>query len=157
VTDLESFPKAQGPFDTVICLNVVEHVEDDKKSLRNIREVLAEGGRAIVLVPQGQWNFGTLDEVLGHHRRYSKEALRQLALDCGFELKELLEFNRIGTLGWFLNGKILKRRKFGLLQILALNALTPLLRLVDRLLPIPSLSLIAVLERKSDGQGAQAA
>jgi hypothetical protein len=83
--------------------------------------------------------------------------LRQLALDCGFELKELLEFNRIGTLGWFLNGKILKRRKFGLLQILALNALTPLLRLIDRLLPIPSLSLIAVLERKSDGQGAQAA
>src|SRR5437899_70817 len=97
VTDLESFPRSQGPFDTVICLNVVEHVADDKASLRNIRAVLAEGGRAIVLVPQGQWNFGTLDEVLGHQRRYSKENLRRLAADCGFKVVELLEFNRFGT------------------------------------------------------------
>src|SRR5207302_7846990 len=108
-----------------------------KASLRNIRTVLANGGRAIVLVPQGQWNFGTLDEVLGHRRRYSKESLRALAADCGFEVKEMLEFNRIGTIGWYLNGKILRRHKFGLLQILALNAVTPLLRIVDRLLPVP--------------------
>jgi glycosyltransferase involved in cell wall biosynthesis len=157
VTDFDSFPKSQGPFDTVICLNVVEHVQDDKASLRNIRAVLAEGGRAIVLVPQGQWNFGTLDEVLGHQRRYSKEGLRALAVECGFEVKELVEFNRIGTIGWYLNGKILRRRKFGLLQILALNALTPLLRVVDGLLPVPALSLIAVLERAPEKASAQAA
>jgi SAM-dependent methyltransferase len=157
VTDLDSFPKSQGPFDTVICLNVVEHVQDDKASLRNIRAVLAEGGRAIVLVPQGQWNFGTLDEVLGHQRRYSKQSLRKLAVECGFEVKELLEFNRIGTVGWYLNGKILRRRKFGLLQILALNALTPILRLVDQLLPVPSLSLIAVLEHAPGKANAQTA
>ena len=157
VTDLESFPKTQGPFDTVICLNVVEHVQDDKASLRNIRAVLAEDGRAIVLVPQGQWNFGTLDEVLGHQRRYSKEALRKLAADCGFEVKQLFEFNRIGTLAWWLNGKVLRRRKFGLLQILALNFLTPLLRMIDHLLPVPALSLIAVLERAPEEAGVRAA
>ena len=157
VTDLESFPKTQGPFDTVICLNVVEHVQDDKASLRNIRAVLAEDGRAIVLVPQGQWNFGTLDEVLGHQRRYSREALRKLAADCGFEVKQLFEFNRIGTLAWWLNGKVLRRRKFGLLQILALNFLTPLLRMIDHLLPVPALSLIAVLERAPEEAGVRAA
>ena len=146
VTDLASFPA--GEFDTVICLNVVEHVDDDAGALRNLRTVLRDGGRAIVLVPQGQWNFGTLDEVLGHKRRYDQAGLRGLAEGCGFEVHALLEFNRVGTIAWFLNGKILRRRTFGLFQVLLLNALTPLLRLLDGVLPLPPLSLIAVLERK---------
>ncbi len=56
----------------MVCLNVIEHVDDDVGALRNIRSVLAAGGRAIVLVPSGPWNFGTLDEVLGHKRRYTE-------------------------------------------------------------------------------------
>ena len=147
VTDLASFPNTGGPFDTVICLNVVEHVQDDTAALRNMRSVLQDGGSAIVLVPQGQWNFGTLDEVLGHKRRYSDAELRALALRCGFVVKQVIEFNRIGTVAWFLNGKVLRRRTFGLGQILLLNLLTPIFRVIDRLLPVPALSLIAVLER----------
>jgi hypothetical protein len=84
--------------------------------------------------------------VLGHQRRYSKESLRRLSESCGFRVKKLIEFNRIGTLAWLLNGKIMRRRTFGLVQILILNLLTPIFRLVDRFLPLPSLSLIAVLE-----------
>jgi SAM-dependent methyltransferase len=152
VSDLATFPKEEGPFDTVICLNVIEHVADDRASLRNIREVLGPGGKAIILVPQGQWNFGTLDEVLGHQRRYSEESLRALAVDAGFDVRAILPFNRIGTPAWWLNGKLLRRRAFGLGQILALNALTPIFRRVDNLLPVPPLSLIAVLER-NDGPG----
>ena len=147
VTDLSSFPRAAGGCDTVICLNVVEHVEDDRGALSNMKSVLAEGGQAIILVPQGQWNFGTLDTVLGHVRRYSKESLRRLAADCGLEVLKILEFNRIGTIAWFLNGKILRRRTFGLGQVLVLNLLTPLFRLIDRLIPVPSLSIIAILRR----------
>ena len=147
VTELSTFPAAEGPYDTVICLNVIEHVENDRAALSNIKSVISETGRAIILVPQGQWNFGTLDEVLGHHRRYSKESLRQLAADCGMVVRELVEFNRIGTIAWVLNGKILRRRGFGRGQIAVLNLLTPVFRVIDRLLPVPSLSLIAVLER----------
>ena len=154
VTDLESFPA--GEFDTVICLNVIEHVDDDAASLRNLRSALRDGGRAIVLVPQGQWNFGTLDEVLGHKRRYDKAGLRALAENCGFAVRELLEFNRVGTIAWFLNGRLLQRRTFGLFQILMLNALTPILRLIDGLLPVPPLSLIAVLERMPQAEAAEA-
>jgi len=116
----------------------------------NIRSVLAPGGKAIVLVPQGQWNFGTLDEVLGHQRRYSSETLHKLATDCGFKVQEMLPFNRVGTPAWWLNGKVLRRRVFGLGQIMALNALTPLFRRIDSLLPIQPLSLIAILERDDD-------
>ncbi|MFL5436679.1 MAG: glycosyl transferase family 2, partial [Myxococcales bacterium] len=130
-----------------ICLNVIEHVPDDRSSLRNIASVLGEGGRAIVLVPQGQWNFGTLDEVLGHLRRYDEATIGKLAADCGLEVERIVAFNRIGTIAWYLNGKILRRRFFGLGQILMLNVLTPLFRLLDRWLPVPPLSLIAVLRK----------
>ncbi|WP_243337779.1 glycosyltransferase [Anaeromyxobacter soli] len=155
VTAAGSFPKVEGGFDTVVCLNVIEHVEDDKGALENIRAVLSERGRAVVLVPQGPELLGTLDEVLGHKRRYTEASLRVLAIESGFEVREVLRFNRVGTAAWWLNGKLLKRRSFGLLQIVALNLLTPLFRLVDRVLPLPALSLIAVLEPARAGRAAE--
>jgi SAM-dependent methyltransferase len=144
VSDLASFP-GEGGFDTVICLNVVEHVDDDVAALRNVRAALAPDGRAVVLVPQGPDLFGTLDQVLGHRRRYTEASLRAAALAAGLEVVELVRFNRVGTPAWWLNGKLLKRRGFGLLQVWALNALTPLFRLIDGALPFAPLSLIAVL------------
>jgi len=152
VMDIASFPRLKEGYDTVICLNVIEHMENDRIALANIENVLAVGGRAIVLVPQGQWNFGTLDEVLGHQRRYSKQSLRQLAHDCGFVVKEIIEFNRFGTPAWFVNGKIFRRRFFGLFQIWMLDLLTPVFRVIDRFLIFPGLSLIAVLERREPVQ-----
>ncbi len=145
VTRGESFPEIPGGFDTVVCLNVIEHVDDDAGALANIRRVLAPDGKALVLVPQGPALFGTLDEVLGHRRRYDEASLRRLAEGAGFEVQEIVRFNRVGTPAWWLNGKLLRRRHFGLGQILMLNLLTPIFRLVDRALPFPPLSLIAVL------------
>ena len=87
VTKVDSFP-AEGGFDTVVCLNVVEHVKDDLAALENIRAMLAPGGRAIVLVPHLRQLYGTLDEVLGHERRYDEASLRDLAARAGFEVKE---------------------------------------------------------------------
>jgi SAM-dependent methyltransferase len=147
VNDLDSFPRSADGYDTVVCLNVIEHVDDDRNSLMNIKAVLSETGRAIILVPQGPWNFGTLDEVLGHQRRYTRLMLTDLAKVCGLEIKNLIEFNRTGTIAWFLNGRILKRRSFGIFQIWVLNLTTPILRRLDSLLPIPPLSLIAVMGR----------
>jgi len=156
VTRGESFPKIPGGFDTVVCLNVIEHVDDDRGALENIRGALAPGGQAIVLVPQGPRLHGTLDEVLGHKRRYTEAGLRQLALDAGFEVREVLPFNRVGTPAWWLNGKLLRRRHFGLAQIAILNLLTPVFRRVDRLLPFPALSLIAILRPAAPAPAAPA-
>ena len=147
--DIGTFPRKEKLYDTVICLNVLEHVPDDGGALDNIRSMLEQGGRAIILVPQGPGNFGTLDEVLGHQRRYTKESLSQLAAEHGFQVSEMLEFNRIGSLAWFLNGKLLKRRHFGLMQVKMLNLLTPIFRMFDRVAPLPPLSLIAVLVPKA--------
>jgi len=142
----ESYPKEQK-FDTVICLNVVEHLADDLTALNNIRGVLEDGGRAIVLVPCGPGLFGTLDEVLGHHRRYTRKQLIEVVENAGFHLENVLEFNRIGVIAWWLNGRLLRRRTFGLWQIKLLNLLTPLFRVLDNFLPLPPLSLIAVLSK----------
>jgi len=152
VTDLASYPRLEGGFDSVVCLNVIEHVDDDVAALRNIRTVLAPGGRAIVLVPQGPWNFGTLDVVLGHRRRYTEDALRRVAAEAGLEVKEILRFNRVSSLPWWLNGRLLRKKSFGLLQIKIVDWITPISRVVDRFLPFPPLSLIAVLERRADGK-----
>ena len=142
----DSYPKEQK-FDTVICLNVVEHLADDLGAMNNIREALEERGRAIVLVPCGPWLFGSLDEVLGHHRRYTPKQFTKLAEDAGFHLEKLLEFNRVGVIAWWLNARLLRRRTFGLWQIKMLNLLTPLFRILDDFLPLPPLSLIAILSK----------
>ena len=142
----ESYPKDQA-FDTVICLNVVEHLVDDRGALLNIQSVLAGGGRAIILVPCGPGLYGTLDEVLGHQRRYTRETLEKLIISAGFELEKMIEFNRVGVVAWWVNGQLLRRRIFGLWQIKILNVMTPVFRAIDKMLPLPPLSLIAVIRK----------
>jgi glycosyltransferase involved in cell wall biosynthesis len=146
VTKGDTFPNLDGGFDTIICLNVIEHVDDDLEALRNIKAALGPGGRAIVLVPQSPNLMGTLDEVLGHRRRYTPETLAAVARSAGFRVRDIVLFNRVGTPAWWLNGKLLKRREFGLTQIMTLNLLTPVFRRLDPILPFKALSLIAILD-----------
>src|SRR5712692_329311 len=108
----DTFPDQR--FDTVVCLNVIEHLQDDVAALRNIRGVLESNGVAIVLVPNSPRLYGTLDEVLGHCRRYTREQLVALGEKAGFRVLTVIPFNRIGTPAWWLNGQILRRKTFGL-------------------------------------------
>jgi 2-polyprenyl-3-methyl-5-hydroxy-6-metoxy-1,4-benzoquinol methylase len=144
----DSFPTGQE-FDTVVCLNVVEHLSDDAGALRNIFNALGESGRAIILVPNGPELTGSLDGVLGHCRRYTPEQLIAVGEQAGFHVEKLLKFNRAGTPAWWLNGKILRRTTFGTFQIRLLNMLTPIFRQIDALLPFPPLSIIAVLRKEN--------
>ena len=111
--------------------------------------MLDDGGRAIILVPCGPGLYGTLDEVLGHCRRYTEEQLVEVAQKAGFRVEKVLKFNRPGVVAWWLNGRVLRRKTFGLAQIRLLNLLTPIFRLLDSWLPLPPLSLIGIL-RKGD-------
>jgi 2-polyprenyl-3-methyl-5-hydroxy-6-metoxy-1,4-benzoquinol methylase len=139
----ETYP--QELFDSVICLNVVEHLEDDVNALRNIRASLQKNGRAIVLVPNGPGLYGSLDRVLGHYRRYTKKRLTDVAERAGFRVEKVLKFNRIGAPGWWLNGRLLRKETFGFWQIKVLNTILPVIRPIDRFLPFPHLSWIVIL------------
>jgi len=143
------FTPFHSSLDTVVCLNVLEHIRDDLAGLRNIYSVLKAGGQAIVLVPHGQSLFGQLDVALGHHRRYSRGQFRNVIEQAGFQVETIIDFNRISRPGWFLNGRILRRSTISRTQLRVFDALVPLWRKIDSWLPWSSVSLIAVARRPS--------
>jgi len=147
----EDFDALEGRFDTAVCLNVLEHVRDDETALRNIHRALAPGGRALVLVPAHRWLHGTLDEALDHHRRYSREELRERFQQAGLRIDRLFSFNRVGTLPWFLNARILRRRRLGRFQLKVFDSLVWFWRFLSPLLPLPGLSLVVVASRPGEG------
>jgi SAM-dependent methyltransferase len=131
-------------FDTVVALNVLEHIPDDEAALRNIRDALRPKGTAVILVPQGKFAFGSLDQVLDHQRRYSKRELVEKMRRAGFHIERVIPFNRATFPGWILNSRILRRRTLSSTQLGLFNALVPLWRILDPLLPWPATSLIAI-------------
>jgi glycosyltransferase involved in cell wall biosynthesis/phospholipid N-methyltransferase len=155
LTRREDFEPLRGQVDTVVCLNVVEHVEDDRLALRNLYDVLAPGGRAIVLVPEGQSLYGELDAVLGHWRRYSERELREKMEEAGFELERVFGFNRVTRPGWWWNGRVLKRRTFSRLQLWFFDRLVWLWKRLDGWLPWAGVSLIAIGRKPAADAGTQ--
>jgi len=147
LAESKDFSELRGQFDTVICLNVLEHVGDAMAGLRNIYSALEPGGRAIILVPQGQEIYGTLDEVLGHFKRYSEEDLRARMEEAGFHMERVLHFNHVTRPGWYVNGRILKRTSFGRVQLRVFDTLVPFWRVIDKSLPWPSVSIIGIGRR----------
>jgi glycosyltransferase involved in cell wall biosynthesis len=140
----EDFSLIEESVDTVVCLNVLEHIEDDLAGLGNIHRALIPGGRAIVLVPYGQEVFGTLDVALGHFRRYNHQELRARMERAGFVVERILDFNRIARLGWRLNGRLLKRSTISPFQLRVFDHLVWLWRRIDARLPWPPNSIIAI-------------
>jgi glycosyltransferase involved in cell wall biosynthesis len=148
--DLEdpvSFAPWHGAFDTVVCLNVLEHVRDPAVSLANVYSALRPGGRLILYVPRNQRLYSSLDEVLGHRCRYEREQLQGELATAGFAVEHLQDFNRSSVFGWWLNGRVLKRRYFSRSQLKLFNLGVPVIRRLDRLLPWQGLGLIAVARK----------
>jgi SAM-dependent methyltransferase len=144
----ENFKEFAGQLESIVCLNVLEHIEDDLAGLRNIHSALCPGGRAIVLVPQGQEIFGTLDAALGHYRRYSEAELRDRMEQTGFQVEQVISFNRISRPAWYVSGKIFKRTSLGRRQMRLFDRFVWLWRRIDPKLPWPSTSLIAIGVKK---------
>jgi glycosyltransferase involved in cell wall biosynthesis len=133
--------------DSVICFNVLEHIEEDEKALKNIFNLLEPRGHLLLFAPSHRWLYGSLDRHLGHQRRYRKKELKNKLEAERFKVILLKHFNRIGILGWFLNGKILMRKKLPFFQLRIYDLLVPLFKLED-LFPLPfGTSLIAIAER----------
>jgi glycosyltransferase involved in cell wall biosynthesis len=134
-------------FDTVICQNVLEHVIDDAAVLRQCVALLRPGGRVLVLVPQSPRLTGRVDQYLGHRRRYRAEDLQRLADQTGMQVTHVSGVNRAGSAAWWVNQRLLRKRQISLFQMKMLNLTTPLLRAIDGMLPLPPLTLFAVLEK----------
>lgn len=135
------------PFDTVVCLNVLEHVEDDLFALGQMREILVDHGKLALLVPAHRLLFGEFDRAVGHYRRYERRELADKLARSGFRLVEMKFFSMLATLPWLINGRLLKRDYLPAGQANLANQLVPLLKLERLIGPPFGLSLIAIAEK----------
>ena len=134
-------------FDTVVCLNVLEHIEDHEGALQRLYEVLMPGGRLALFVPADQKLFGTMDTQVGHFRRYSREDLQRLIEAAGFVIDKITYQNILGRFGWWLNGRVLKRAHLPGGQSRLFDLFVPILRRLEPENPSKGLSLIAVARK----------
>jgi glycosyltransferase involved in cell wall biosynthesis len=122
------------PFDSVFCVNVLEHVENDTEVLRNFNAVLKPGGYAAVVVPCDPSLYSDLDRHLGHHRRYTPADLQRKMTEAGLSVVQCRGFNRTGGLAWRISGKILRKKTLTAGQMTLFELAMPLIRLLE---PIP--------------------
>jgi len=140
---------AANGFDCIFSSNVLEHIEDDVRVLRNFRAMLKPRGVVLVLVPAHEFLFSGLDRSLSHFRRYTRKSLSERARTAGLEPVRIRYFNPIGAAGWWLNGKVLGRQTLpaGQLSFYSRFGIS-LSRWVDRYNPLPlGVSVLAALER----------
>jgi glycosyltransferase involved in cell wall biosynthesis len=130
--------------DTIVCLNVLEHIEDDRQALARLHQSLVPGGRLVLLVPAHRWLYGAIDKAIHHYRRYGRRDLTARLEEAGFRVEHMAFFNRLGVLGWWLNSVVLRRTRVPGVQARLTNLLVPFMR-AESALPLPcGLSLIAV-------------
>jgi SAM-dependent methyltransferase len=132
-------------FDTVLCINTLEHIEEDGKALRNMFRVLSSGGRLVLVVPAIGFLYGSLDRRYGHHRRYHKGKLRRAMGEAGFEVESIRYRNLLGAVGWFLYGKVFRAQGPPVRSFTLYDRMVRAYAVLDRILGPPfGLSLVAV-------------
>lgn len=136
-------------FDTIVCLNVLEHIKEDKEVLEACSDLLQPHGQLVLMVPAMKFMFGSIDKSIGHERRYDKKELGEKLKRAGFKITKLYYFNSLGVLGWMLNNKILRREDLSLTQTLFYDKMIiPILSKIESFVsPSFGMSLIAIAEK----------
>ena len=80
-------------YDLILLADVIEHVEQPKKLLKNLKKFLKKDGHILITVPAYHFLFSTKDEILGHYRRYNKKLLKDEL--NGFKIEKISYFNTL--------------------------------------------------------------
>ena len=140
----------KGRFDTIIAINVLEHIYDDIGALRNIHNLLPDNGTFIILVPAHMILFGSYDKAVGHYRRYSKNNLVKKLKGSGFYIKKIKYYNKLSAFGWFINARLFKRKRFPRFQLTIMKLLVPFLDFFDKLVPFDfGISIVCIASKSS--------
>lgn len=135
--------------DTVICLSVLELVQDDVQALKNFFEILQPGGNLILMVPQHDALFSRLDKRFGHLRRYEQQQITQTLTEVGFEVRSVKDFNRLGFIGWLIFSRLLQENELPGSMMWMFNHLLPIAKRFEAFKFIPGVSIVAIA-RKPD-------
>jgi SAM-dependent methyltransferase len=135
-------------FDSVICINVLEHIDDDAGAVAAMADVLVPGGVLAMLVPAHPALYGHYDAMDGHFRRYTKSRLRAVLTKSGMSVEQLYRFNLVGAAGWFVQYRVLRRKIHQQGHFAVMQAMLPALKAIEsRFRPPFGLSLIAVARK----------
>ncbi len=136
-------------FDTIVCLNVIEHILDDHEAVRLLAGWLAPGGTLLVQVPAHQWLFGSIDAALGHYRRYTACRLTSLLEAGGLALVSPPRYLFVlGIPGWWWYGRVLRRTAVPEHSVRFSNLFAGVSRAFESTLRLPlGLTLFAVAQR----------
>ena len=138
---------AEFQADTVVCLNVLEHIEDDVFVLQRLQQVLPSNAHLVFLVPFNQKLYSNFDRELGHFRRYEKGELEAKMTNAGFAVERQFFFNKAGVLAWWVGNVLCQQRTITPWQLKLYNLLTPFFRVLDYCLPIHGLSTVVVARK----------
>jgi SAM-dependent methyltransferase len=109
-----SFPEAvplitaKHSLDSIIYVNVLEHIADDQAELDAIHKALSDQGRVFIFVPALPWLYGAFDERVGHQRRYTKSELEAKLRRAGFQTIVSTYFDLVGIAPWWIKYRLLK-------------------------------------------------
>lgn len=139
-------------FNSIVCLNVLEHIDNDNQALKNLYQLLSSNGVLIMIVPSHPFLYGSIDRLIGHYRRYTKEDVGEKLKLAGFNIIKSRRLNFLGAIGWFISGKILKEEKVKEGKIKLFNILAPfILPIEDWIEPLFGTSIL-VIAQKSGGK-----
>jgi SAM-dependent methyltransferase len=142
--DPDMFRKLESEdLDTVVCINVLEHLDRPDVAVGGFHQVLRPGGRVLILVPAGPELYSPMDRAIEHRKRYGRADLHRLVEDAGFEVERVEPFNRLGVVGWSVN-RWAGRTSISRAQVSAFRLMLPLARTLERVESLPGLSLIAI-------------
>jgi glycosyltransferase involved in cell wall biosynthesis len=144
----EDFADLHGKYDSVVCLNVLEHVADPRQAMKNLYDALEPGGKLCVLVPRNRRLYGITDDALQQEHRYSLQELQELVVAAGFQVEKGFTFNKIASPWCFFNSCILRKTRLGIVQLKLFDSTIWLWRLIDRWLPWHGVSCIVVARKK---------
>lgn len=137
-----------GRFDSIICLNVIEHVLNDNLAIENIMKLLKPDGNSIILVPAFQNLYNGIDKTLEHYRRYNKKTLTNLASKHG-SIEKTFYFNTIGILAWIIGGRLLGNKTIEENKMGLFDFFVPIHKLIDKLFCNKiGLSVICVIKKQ---------
>ncbi|HVY68644.1 MAG TPA: glycosyltransferase [Verrucomicrobiae bacterium] len=133
--------------DTVVCLNVLEHIEDDEAVLHSLHQSLPSGARLVFLVPFNPKLYSEFDKQIGHFRRYKPGELEGKMKSAGFTVERQFYFNKAGVIAWWVGNTLSGQRTITAWQLKVYNSLTPVFRMMEPLLPMTGLSTIVAARK----------
>jgi 2-polyprenyl-3-methyl-5-hydroxy-6-metoxy-1,4-benzoquinol methylase len=145
--DPKDYEDLHGTMESVVCLNVLEYVDEPEATLRSLRKTLTSGGHMIILVPQGAALYSTLDKTLGHKRRFDEAQLLQTLRQVGLEPVHTYQLNKIGKPAWWFYGHVLHSKQISRVTLKLFDKTIWLWRRIEVLFPWDGLSLIVVARR----------